>query len=192
MQEQLDAKERIIKAAMDILEEETDAEKITVRRIAEKAQVGTGLINYHFQSKEKLLNEAIAVRMAGMAELWMKTASDKGMAPMEKLKKMLKALVDFGMRYPKFIKIAATYQLLQGDMDTPLYLIPVMREIYGNNKDEREIRIVALALVSTLQTAFLRSRYLKGYIGCDINNETDRDRIIDILVDHFVRSEGSE
>lgn len=188
-QDQIDAKDRIVKAAIDILEEEKDVNKITVRRIAEKAQVGIGLINYHFQSKEKLLNEAIGMTMAEIAEQWIKTAADRSMEPVEKLKKMLKELTDFGMRYQKFIRISASYQLLQGDMDTPLYLIPIMREISGSEKDERELRIIALALISTLQTVFLRAGNFKAYVGYDLNVEMHRNKVIDILVDHFIRSE---
>lgn len=40
-----DARERIIKAATEILNEVSDIDTITVRQIAERAGVGTGSIN---------------------------------------------------------------------------------------------------------------------------------------------------
>lgn len=53
------ADERIIRTAMEILVEEEEPERITVRQIAQRAGVAVGAINYHFQSKEDLLSEAV-------------------------------------------------------------------------------------------------------------------------------------
>ena len=61
--DELDPRERILQAAIAILGEEADPESITVRQIAARAEVGTGLINYHFGSKDALLNEAIGTLM---------------------------------------------------------------------------------------------------------------------------------
>lgn len=46
-----DARERIISSAIEILYEVSDIEKITVRQIAERANVGIGTINYHLIQK---------------------------------------------------------------------------------------------------------------------------------------------
>jgi AcrR family transcriptional regulator len=62
-----DARNRIIKAAIEILDEVTDVDKITVRQVAERANVGTGLINYHFKTKNNLLSLAVGDVMAQMA-----------------------------------------------------------------------------------------------------------------------------
>ena len=48
-----DEKEVIIKATTELIQEnDGNITKITSRRIAERAGVGLGLINYHFESKE--------------------------------------------------------------------------------------------------------------------------------------------
>ena len=51
----LDAKTKIIHATKDFLDQGVDPDKITVRKIAEQAGVGVGLINYHFQTRDNLL-----------------------------------------------------------------------------------------------------------------------------------------
>ena len=63
----LNAKERILQAAIELLAE---FETITVRQIAERAEVGIGSINYHFQSKDNLLNEAVGRMMGDQAARW--------------------------------------------------------------------------------------------------------------------------
>ncbi len=46
-----DARERIIEVTLNLLNEVDDIEEITVRKIAERANVGVGLINYHFKQR---------------------------------------------------------------------------------------------------------------------------------------------
>ncbi|MGO1033510.1 TetR/AcrR family transcriptional regulator, partial [Clostridioides difficile] len=41
---------------LNLLNEVDDIEEITVRKIAERANVGVGLINYHFKTKDNLLS----------------------------------------------------------------------------------------------------------------------------------------
>ena len=67
-----DARERIISSAIEILYEVSDIEKITVRQIAERANVGIGTINYHFNSKDNLLSFAIGEVMANRVNEFLK------------------------------------------------------------------------------------------------------------------------
>ncbi|MDW0071950.1 TetR/AcrR family transcriptional regulator [Clostridioides difficile] len=66
-----DARERIIEVTLNLLNEVDDIEEITVRKIAERANVGVGLINYHFKTKDNLLSTAIGDVMSNIiAELY--------------------------------------------------------------------------------------------------------------------------
>ncbi|MDK2952449.1 MAG: hypothetical protein PWQ77_2114, partial [Kosmotogales bacterium] len=56
MKKSSNIKENIIEVTTELIRQsEGDINDITIRMIAEKANVGTGLINYHFQSKENLI-----------------------------------------------------------------------------------------------------------------------------------------
>lgn len=182
---ELDARERILKAAMELLDKEKDAGKITVRLIAEKAGVGIGLINYHFRSKEKLLNEAVGTTMAGMAEELKKLGSGAG-SPVDKLKQMLKQLSDFAIRYQKHMRISIEYEILQGDMQVPVYILPVLREIYGREKDERELRLIAFTIITGMQVMYMKTEAFYKYSGIDITNEKQRSEAIDIMISNFI------
>ena len=73
-EEELEARQKILNATCDLLREGVKTQSITVRRIAERAGVGIGLINYHFQSRDKLLNEAVNSLMGEQANLWLDPA----------------------------------------------------------------------------------------------------------------------
>lgn len=53
-------KNQIIEVTTELIEQYNGGTKnITARMIAEKANIGLGLINYHFGSKEKLITECV-------------------------------------------------------------------------------------------------------------------------------------
>lgn len=52
----MDNKERIIQATIDLINEKGEQMSgITVREICKRANVGLGLVNYHFGNKDKLI-----------------------------------------------------------------------------------------------------------------------------------------
>ena len=56
----MDNKEAIIQATITLIEEKGEHfEEITVRDICKNAGVGLGLVNYHFGSKEKLIEMCV-------------------------------------------------------------------------------------------------------------------------------------
>lgn len=181
------AKDKIIKITMDMLNEVDEPDKITVRQIAQRANVGIGLINYHFQSKENLLFKAVSDTMSTLAKELQKSKDGKPENPVEKLKLMLKELVDFAIRYNKLSLILVSHTIQQGNMEVPLYLVPILKDIYGSTKDEIEIRIIALEIVSTLQVAYMNSQKFQLYIGMDINNKLQRDKLIDTVINSIIK-----
>lgn len=53
-------KDRIIKVTTELIEQYSgNIKSITSRMIAEKAEIGLGLINYHFGSKDELITECV-------------------------------------------------------------------------------------------------------------------------------------
>ena len=53
-------KEAIIKATTELIEENKgEAKAVTARAIAERSGIALGLINYHFKSKDKLIEMCV-------------------------------------------------------------------------------------------------------------------------------------
>ncbi len=188
--EEIDARERILQAALELLSEEADPDRITTRQIAERARVGIGLINYHFQSKDNLLQLAVA-RVAGdIADVWQQLLDPSIPDPLERLKSMLKANAKAALDNYKFARIAISYDLLHGNMEVPQVLLPVLREIYGRGKDEQDLKVIALMLVATMQLIFIRHAVFRKYAGVDVFNAAQRDRWIDLMLENLIHSIG--
>ncbi|SHJ28050.1 transcriptional regulator, TetR family [Geosporobacter subterraneus DSM 17957] len=185
-QSELDARNRIIKAAIEILDEVADVDKITVRQVAERANVGVGLINYHFKTKDNLLSIAIGEVMVKMATGFSTPGHYSDMEPVLRLKKMLKELYSFAERHEKLVKFTLTHGILNGDMQTPLLLVPALREIFGNRKDEIQLRIIALQIIMPIQVTSISPSAFHYYSGIDLYNEAQRNNFIDTLIDNLV------
>jgi AcrR family transcriptional regulator len=185
--EELEARARILQSVLDILNEDTNLDDITVRQIAKRAGVGIGLINYHFQSKENLLQAAVSQAGGEIADQWKSSLDPSIQDPIERLKSMLKVNAAVGVANSKFASIAIRYELLKGEMSTCQVILPILREICGSAKTEGEIKLISFILVSSLQLMFIRERAFKKYAEVDISNSQQRDRTIDFLVDTILQ-----
>lgn len=186
-----DAKSRIINATLNLIEETETIDKITVRQVAERANVGVGLINYHFDSKNGLLSTAIAELMAKMATGFLTSDHSSALPPLGKLKNMVKELFSFAEKHEKLITFTITQNLVQGEMKTPLFLVPVLQEVFGNQKDQMELRIIALQILLPIQVASINPEEFRLYTGIDLYDEKQRNQYIDALIDNLVNPAGS-
>ena len=178
-------RQRLLQAAAALLQENQDAEAITVRQIAERAGVGIGLINYHFKTRDHLVNDAIGLLMAEAAQPFLSLPPGAVEDPIMALKAIFKETGRVGMQF-KLARFTVQYALLQGNMEVQTMILPLLRQIYENQKTEFEIRLIALAMISALQVAFIKADTLLLYAGVDIRNDGLRDKTIDVLVDQFL------
>ncbi|MBV1758860.1 MAG: TetR/AcrR family transcriptional regulator [Dethiosulfatibacter sp.] len=182
-----DARNNIINAVVEIISEGFDVDKITVRQVAERANIGIGLINYHFNSKNKLLSIAVAEYMAKIAADFVTPGNYSGSNPVEKIKAMLKKLFGIAEQHEALIKFTITQNLLDGEMKTPLFLIPVLKEFFGDQKDEIHLRIIALQILLPIQIASINPAEFHLYSGIDLHDERQRNIYIDTLVDNSLK-----
>ena len=131
-----DTKEKIIEAAGIMIKEKTDINKITVRGIAKRAGVGTGLINYYFGSKDNLLAAAIEKRVDDAVAHIMNRSEMQSMDPAERIKNMLDTIYELFEAYEKLAKFMLTMELQRGSMQVELYMIPMLKELFQNKKNE--------------------------------------------------------
>lgn len=162
-------------------------EKITVRQIAERAGVGIGLINYHFKSKDNLLSIAISDVMSETIAGFTYGGTYKNLNPIAKPKAMMKELYMVAGENEKLIRFLLSREIMDGNMQTPLTLIPLLKEIFGSSKDDMQLRIIALQILYPMQVTALNSNAFHLYSGIDINNNEQRSTFIDLLIDNLTR-----
>lgn len=178
-------KNRLLQAAKQLLKEADQPETITARQIAAQANANLALINYHYKSKDDLINQAIGEIVQNTADRW-KDMMDDSLPPKEKLEKMLIALSDMVMKYSKFTKISIQYELTKNQISLPYYLIPTLKEYFQDGKSETELKIIAYEIVSFLQLIFLRAEEFQKYTGENIQIKETRDKLIRMQISIFL------
>jgi AcrR family transcriptional regulator len=191
------ARSRIMQAAIDIMREIGEVEEVTVRKIAKRAGVGVGLINYHFRSKENLIGEAVQFfQSREVMSGWEGQILFRPKNPNELVKTMVKSFADFMADFPHISRISILNDLhnpgREDNMSQTIQgLTPYIQEALGRNgKNGRAFR-TAWVIVSTIQTIFLRAGQFSGFSGdggFDFFNKSERDAYIDDLVGGYIRN----
>ena len=177
-----DAKERIMNTVVRLMLEGKDMSKVTNREIAALAGVNSALLNYYYQSKENLLNQAVGICMAEMTgELMGQITKDE--APVRRLKGFLYGISKFAVENRFLSELSITGELKNGNENTVGTILPILRELYGSGKTELELKLVALQIVVPLQVILLNRDAYRRNLGKDaVENWT---QFLDILINNI-------
>jgi Transcriptional regulator len=158
--------------------------EITIRMIAEQAGIGVGLINYHFGSKEQLIEQCVQ-KMISKVIMSFRPQTVQELDPVSHLKLTAKLVADFLMDNPAVSRIS-----ILGDQKNPKIRDNTMKTILGFSQSltnsalsEEKKRLLLFGLTSILQAAFLRKDISKECLGYDFNCKEERDRYLEDMVD---------
>lgn len=181
----LEAKDKILQATLEMLNEGIDPETITTRDIAKNAGVNLALVNYHFQTKENLIQQAIGIKMQGIANEIFDFQTAPG-DPVEKLRRMLKRNSELGVRYRFLMKTAIAFEIKSGSYATVQTIMPILKDIFLGQKTERELQLIAIQLLVPLQTMFIHHEVYQKTWGLDLVRIENIHQVIDTLIDNLV------
>lgn len=99
---ELSTKEAILKVTLDLIKRE-GFEAVTIRKIASLAEVNVALVNYHFGSKDKLLNEAVKIIMNSFKNCFA-VLEEQDLPPKEQLVRFLTDYVGAYAEYPELLR----------------------------------------------------------------------------------------
>lgn len=185
------AREKIIQITTEIIKEYEDISKITIRDIALKAEVGSGLINYHFQTKENLIDICIQRIISQFIDEIERLYDTLEMSPIDKLKVVFKAKCAFIATNPIISKTSMLIDLniatLNDNTDQAAKVhFKVLKEIYEDRKTDSEIFVILHILMSSIQVTFLRNDVIKIYTEIDFFDKEQRELYIDRLIDRVI------
>jgi AcrR family transcriptional regulator len=187
MTEELEPKQRILQSVIALLEETPDPEQITVRQIAGRAGVGTGLINYHFGSKEALFNIVLGHMMEKVAADSPPLPIAGEGSPAEHIRNLIKRTASVALRFPQLGRLLAKQALLSGEYGAERTLLPFLRQHFEGRLSEPEIRLTAIQILAPLQAMAVRAEDVEVFAGLDMYDETVFDAVVDRLVDNVLR-----
>jgi len=189
----MEIKEKIISATIEIIQEGYDISDITIRKIAKRADIGVGLINYHFQSKENLINITTRTFINSIIAGWKDVLTPpKSDSKVELLTNMFQASAEFLATYPKISRISilndyTNPNLHDNTMATLNGVLPILKSFDSVKAIEAGIDVIAL-----IQWKFLRNDITKEIVGFDFFNTDQRNNFVkDICIEKFSKFENN-
>lgn len=185
-------RENIIQTTTQLIKEYEDINKITIRDIAERSEVGVGLVNYHFQTKENLIDICVLKIVSQFIEEIERLYENLDMAPLDKLKYVFKAKCSFIVANPILSKTSMILDLNSASLEDNTHQaaklhFKVLKEIYGDRKTDSELFTILHIIMSSIQVAFLRNNVIRTHTNMDFYDQEQRDLYIDHIIDFAVR-----
>lgn len=175
-------KEHIISVTTDlILQYNGDIGRITARMITGQADIALGLINYHFGSKEKLITECVQRIIGKVVSSFQMTQTFE--TDKERLTAWAVSVFDFlfehsAMSHVSILEDLQNYTMRCNSVLTQRGFLFALK----NDVADEDRAILAFALLSAMQTAFLGSETAKLLLGYDFRRKEDRSAYITKLV----------
>jgi len=181
-------KKSIRRTAMELLAVKS-RQRITVREIAEKAEVNIASINYHFGSKDALLDEAAlyyCMELNGVHEI----LEDESISPEQRLRQFCIRLMEYTFQYSGVEK-SLMGQVMAEESINPKLVENISRNMaslkvgisnFTGTKDELHLNIKATQLVSCLIYPILMSGYGYAAMGMGLDQPGILDQYVDILI----------
>jgi AcrR family transcriptional regulator len=187
MSEKETTKQRMINATKELICQGKMPSEITVADITEKANVGNGMVNYHFQSKDNLMREAVRdVTVCANTFLTEKLVPFSNASVEQRLAIILKEVLDFFSQNAEISKIAILDNL-ENDEGIPHLLsdVTVFKDCLCEMCDGERQRIWMknYSIVGFINYIFLKATLIKKETGFDFYDKLQRD----VAVDNFVR-----
>ncbi|MFR1973349.1 MAG: TetR/AcrR family transcriptional regulator [Oscillospiraceae bacterium] len=173
----MDNKEAIIQATIKLIEENGEhLEEITVRDICKNAGVGLGLVNYHFGSKDKLIEACVERIINGIVERFQNIREEiEGLSSFEKLEYLGNMTLDFLFEHAAVSRISVLT-----DMQSPkecdntyrtyaayLSLVSACRPDW----DTATVRRKTFCLITIMQQTFLRHETISKMLNIDLSQK---------------------
>ena len=186
-------KDAIIDEAIAILEEKgDDPQKLTIRELAGRLGIGVGLVNYHFGSKEVLINRCVKKMIMAIVEEFHKVRTSLAyMKPKEKLNYLCLMTFDYLYTKPNVAKVALIYDLgnTSGDDTTSELIdayIPIVKDCKPAYDDQRAY-LIASRVIYIIEQSFLRTDVIRLRSGVDLNNSDERKEYLENLLKDMIK-----
>jgi AcrR family transcriptional regulator len=183
-----DTKNRIIDTTISLIENlDGDIKKITIRKIAEKAGIGVGLINHYFGTKDNLIEVCVQKIIEKVVyhrtpEVFVK--NEQELIGIDRLKATAKYIMNFLFEHPQI-----SYISILGDFKKPHLKDNSVGTVYGfvsnmpKTSSYEGNLIKAFELVALMQVAFMKKDILKELCNINLEHKEERENYIDSLVD---------
>ncbi len=174
-------REQIIAVTLQAIQKDGLA-ALTIRQIAEQAGVNVAAVNYHFGSKDALVNEVLVELTAGLRHAF-SGLSDESASARDRLQRFLDEFSTVLLRYPEVYRQAIGSGLLGGDGQSQYLgflraeglqvLKRLVREVSGET-GERRLMLRIIQAIGGLVYPLLVGPHLAQATGLQLSDERVR------------------
>ncbi len=179
--EEINTRERIFKATLELIKEGKDANRLTTRQIGDRAGVNPSLVNYHFQSKENLIGQVVGTMMGEIiGQLRRSDAIEND--PETRLREILLTTADAAFKFYNVSRIAIAGELKEGCRNSCQMVLPLLQEIFKGYTFS-DLNVIALQLMLPFHHIVVDPVLYGKYLGADFFDEKQRRGKINQMVD---------
>lgn len=178
-------KNKIIKVTTElILQSGGNTSEVTIRKIAESAKIGTGLVNHYFGSKERLLEICVQQIISGVITAFRPITDAEN--PRYSITENAKRVMDFLMENSEISRISIT-----SDMLSPAADDNTMKTVSGFAQGAgyeltTDKKLEIFMLTALMQSFFLRRDTLNECFGIDFQSKPQRDKLIEKIAERTI------
>lgn len=195
MNEKDTAKQRLVSVTIELICQGKKPSEITVADITEKAGVGNGMVNYHFQSKDNLMRTAVKrVTVCAKNSLPEKLKQLNNLGARERLVYLLKEMTDFFAENPEISKIAVLDNL--EDNNGPAHLLSdvevfnqCLKELFKDSMNVIWIKNYIIA--SFINYLFLKADVIRKETDFDFFNKVQRHKLVENFINDLLNCSES-
>ncbi len=182
-------RERILEATLNIIGSE-GFQKVTIKKIASLAEVNIAAVNYHFGSKDNVIDEVMKVFSKSIIKCFEILENDQ-IAPEERLKKFLQNYSDATLEYPDIFRNIVNHGI--GNCNIQSEYIQFLKETgYGKiantlkaagvDENQEVLDMKVFQALSALEFPLLLGNYTQKISGIDYNQKLIRSRYIELIL----------
>lgn len=181
--------EKIINTTIECIER-YGFDALTVRMIAEAAEVNIAAVNYHFHSKENLVEYVKKLSFDHMLEDLKDIGETPAKAPREIMRDMCKYMLEGGAKFPEITRMHFYEAFIHGNFDTPTtkalndLLSEVAEKISKEHRIERkDLNISLHRLFATLFFVSIFPGFFQEFTGYSLKDqEKAREAFLDDMI----------
>ncbi len=189
------ARERILDATIELLNRVRDPADLTVRAIAEKANVGVGLANYHFRDKGSLIRDAVRTFIGRTVIAGYGERRHHGSTPRDRVTSLVAGPIDFLGMHPGLSRVSVLYDLSDpapGDNSDTSFeeMLSALQKILPASMTPPDLPLRLWMVIGAIHEAFLRPERFRARTGLDYETVGGRAKLTEFLTLFLAGGEG--
>lgn len=189
------AKGRILNATLYIIGKE-GFQNVTIRKIANIADVNVASINYHFGSKDNVINEALKCITSKFINSF-QILNDTQTPSIDKLRNFLRSYSDISVEYPDIFRNFITQLIYNGTHQSEymefiqheggIILRNVLKDVSGIEEDHT-LSLMLLQMMGSMIFPILASDNTEYVYNLNYKDKNTRYNYVELLIKGFQHS----